>query len=67
VRAEAYAARVAPVVAAIRKAGALSLRQVTAEINARGVPTPRGAGTWSAQQVSVIERRLAANNPAISR
>lgn len=43
--------------------GALSLRQIAAELNERGLTTPRG-GQWSAVQVQrVIERRVSATSP----
>ena len=38
--------------------GAESLRAIAAGLNARGIPTARGAGQWSAVQVArVIERQ----------
>jgi DNA invertase Pin-like site-specific DNA recombinase len=43
-------ARVVPVIAAIKAAGATSLRAIAAELDARGVPAPRG-GRWSATAV----------------
>jgi len=42
-----------PTVERIRAKGAVSLRQIAAELNAQGVPTPRG-GEWSAVQVSRV-------------
>lgn len=46
----------APVVAEIRAAGASTLREIAAGLNARGIPTPKG-GQWSAMQVKrVLER-----------
>lgn len=56
--ADAHAARVLPVIEAIRKAGATSLRAIAAELTARNVPTVRG-GAWSAMQVSNILKRAA--------
>lgn len=56
--ADAHAARVLPVIEAIRKAGATSLRAIAAELTARAVPTVRG-GAWSAMQVSNILKRAA--------
>jgi len=41
----------------IRNEGATSLRQVAAELNGRGITTPRG-GDWSAVQVLRIQRRV---------
>lgn len=55
-QADVFAANVAPVIEAIRKSGATSLRQVAAALNARGITTARG-GTWSAQQVSDLMKR----------
>jgi DNA invertase Pin-like site-specific DNA recombinase len=52
------AADVAPVIAELQAAGAESLRAVAAGLNARGIPTARGHGQWSAVQVArVMERR----------
>jgi DNA invertase Pin-like site-specific DNA recombinase len=48
--ADERAGRVAPVIAEIRAAGATSLRAIAAELDARGIPTPRG-GRWSATAV----------------
>jgi hypothetical protein len=42
--ADAFAATVAPVIAEARAAGAKSLRQVAAALNARGIATARGGG-----------------------
>lgn len=59
VRQQAAAQRaenVMPIIDSIRAAGANSLREIAAALNARGVKTPRG-GEWSAVQVSrVIDR-----------
>ena len=35
-----------------------SLRDIAAELDTRGIRTPRG-GNWSAQQVSLVEKRAA--------
>lgn len=40
----------APVIATVRAEGAVSLRQIAAALNARGIPAARG-GAWSAAQV----------------
>ena len=56
--ADAHAARVLPVIEAIRKTGAASLRAIAAELTARKVETARG-GTWTAVQVSNIMKRAA--------
>jgi len=56
--ADARAADVAPVIAELQAAGAESLRAIAAGLNARGIPTARGAGQWSAVQVArVMERQ----------
>ena len=49
-RARGRAQDLGPVIAAVRDAGAVSLRQIAAELNARGIPAARG-GAWSAGQV----------------
>jgi DNA invertase Pin-like site-specific DNA recombinase len=56
-RAAAAAADLAPVIADIRAAGAVSLRDIAAELNARGIPAPRG-GAWGAVQASRLLVRL---------
>ena len=50
VRARDRAQDLGPVIAAVRAAGAVSLRQIAAALNARGIPAARG-GAWSAGQV----------------
>jgi DNA invertase Pin-like site-specific DNA recombinase len=40
-----------PTIERIRAGGAVTLRQIAAELNAQNIPTPRG-GEWSAVQVS---------------
>ncbi|MCJ2067484.1 recombinase family protein [Methylobacterium sp. J-030] len=40
----------APVIATVRSEGAVSLRQIAAALNVRGIPAARG-GAWSAAQV----------------
>ena len=49
----AFAADVAPIIAAIRADGHASLRAIAAELNARGIMTARG-GKWGPQSVSDI-------------
>jgi hypothetical protein len=41
----------APTLAQIRKAGATTLRDIAAGLDAAGIPTPRGHGEWSPVQV----------------
>lgn len=58
VQAEAnrYAANVLPIIKEAQKAGASTLRQIAEALNARGIPTARGA-QWYAQSVAnVLER-----------
>ena len=55
----ARAADVKPIIADIQASGAKSLREIAAELNARGIPTARG-GEWSATQVARVMARLAA-------
>lgn len=54
--ADAFAARVLPVIASIQATGATSLRAVAAALNERKVPTVRG-GEWSAVQVQRVLAR----------
>jgi len=54
------ASDLSPTIAELRASGAESLQALAAGLNARGIPTARGAGQWSAVQVArVIERRAA--------
>jgi hypothetical protein len=47
-----------PVITELQTAGATSLRAIAAALNERGIPTARGAGTWSATQIMrVLARR----------
>ena len=56
--ADTRAADIAPVIKELQASGAESLRAIAAGLNARGIPTARGAGEWSAVQVArVIERQ----------
>jgi DNA invertase Pin-like site-specific DNA recombinase len=57
-RAEARAADLAPIIAELQAAGATSLRAIAAGLNARGIPTSRGTGTWSAVQVARVLERI---------
>lgn len=47
------AAKVRKHIDAVRAEGMMSLRQIAAALNARGITTPRG-GTWSAAQVARV-------------
>jgi hypothetical protein len=42
---------VSPVNAKLQAAGATSLRAIAEGLNARGIPTARGIGPWSATQI----------------
>lgn len=55
-KANERAADLSGIVASIRSQGAVSLREIAAELNARGIPTARG-GSWSAVQVSRVLAR----------
>ncbi|MCJ2054137.1 recombinase family protein [Methylobacterium sp. J-070] len=54
-RAEERSEDLAPVLAGVRAEGAVSLRQIAAALNARGIPAARG-GTWTATQVRRIQQ-----------
>ncbi|MDO9712440.1 recombinase family protein [Paracraurococcus lichenis] len=62
-QAQAYTDDLRPYVEAAQRAGATSLNQIAAALQARGIRTPLGRETWSAWQVS---RLLAALRPAAS-
>ena len=49
-------AELAPVIADTRASGAVSLREIAAELNGRGIPAARG-GAWSAVQVRRVLAR----------
>jgi hypothetical protein len=54
--ADRFAANVLPLIREAQKAGAVTLREIAAALNARGVATARG-GQWHAKSVSnVLER-----------
>jgi hypothetical protein len=57
-KADAYAVAVGPMAQEMHQAGA-SLRKIAAELNAKGIRTPRG-GQWTGAVVrSLLERLLA--------
>jgi hypothetical protein len=58
VRASARAADIALTTAELQAAGATSLRQIAAGLNAKGIPTARGEGEWTALQVKRVLKRL---------
>jgi DNA invertase Pin-like site-specific DNA recombinase len=57
-RADARAADIGPTIRALQAAGATSLRAIATGLNAQGIPTARGGGTWSAVQVQRVLQRL---------
>jgi len=56
VEAERFAANVLPIIREAQKAGATTLREIAAALNARGIATARG-GQWHAKSVSNILER----------
>jgi DNA invertase Pin-like site-specific DNA recombinase len=54
--ADRFAANVLPIIREAQKAGATTLREIAAALNARGVATARG-GQWHAKSVSNILQR----------
>jgi DNA invertase Pin-like site-specific DNA recombinase len=56
-KAKARAADLAPIVADLQAFGAMSLRQIAAGLNARGIRTVRG-GEWSAIQVDRVLKQI---------
>ena len=57
-RADKRASDLSSTITEIQSTGAASLRSVAAILNGRGIPTARGAGRWSAVQVSRVLARL---------
>jgi DNA invertase Pin-like site-specific DNA recombinase len=57
-RVSARAASVGPTIRELQAAGAASLRAIADGLNARGIPTARGTGAWSAVQVSRVLEKL---------
>jgi hypothetical protein len=55
--ANAHADAVAPAIREAKAAGAKSLRQIAAALNARGIATARGS-KWEASTVSNVMRRI---------
>lgn len=56
-KAKDQAREMKPVIAEIRKAGNASVREIMAELNTRGLKTPRG-GSWLPQTVSRLLHRI---------
>jgi len=61
-QAEERARAVAPFIAAARRAGAVTLREVAEAITNRSISTPSGGGRWHLATVLAVER--IANRPA---
>ncbi len=57
-QARSRAFNLAPVIEELKASGAVSLRQIAAGLNARGIKAPRG-GAWSAFQVKRVLERMA--------
>lgn len=57
-RADDRAADIAPTIKQLQAGGATSLRAIADALNAQGIPTARGGGTWSAVQVSRVLERI---------
>ena len=57
-RGAARAADLRPIIEELQATGATSLRAIAAGLNARGIPTARGDGEWTAVQVQRVLERL---------
>lgn len=56
-KADQFAANVAPVIRQVQAAGCVSLRDIAAALNARGIRTRRGLLNWTAAAVSRVVAR----------
>jgi len=56
-RANAFVQRVLPIINSIKAQGQTSLREIAAELSARGVQTARGGSQWHASQVGNLLAR----------
>jgi DNA invertase Pin-like site-specific DNA recombinase len=56
--ADRRAANVVPIIQAVQKSGATSLRAIAEALNARGVATPRKGGRWHASTVRDAIQRV---------
>jgi hypothetical protein len=59
-RADERAAKVAPVIKALRAKGVTSLHGIAEALNERRVPTPRSRGHWYATEVRRVLARMSA-------
>jgi hypothetical protein len=57
-RAAQRATDIAPTIKTLQEAGATSLQAIADGLNAQGIPTARGAGSWGATQVMRVLARL---------
>jgi hypothetical protein len=57
-RADARAAKLAPIVAELRRGGVTSWYGIARELNRRGIPTATGRGIWEPAQVRRVMERL---------
>ena len=57
-RADAYAARIQPIIASIQASGAVTLRDIAAALAHRGVETARGNTEWRPAQVARLIQRF---------
>ncbi|MGH1570975.1 recombinase family protein [Methylobacterium sp. P31] len=57
-RADAFAARVLPIIASIKAGGVETDYGIAAALNQRGIPTPKG-GKWQTVQVQRVLKRTA--------
>jgi hypothetical protein len=57
-RADARAAKLAPIVADIRRGGVTSWYGIAMALNKRGVPTATGRGIWEPAQLQRVMPRL---------
>ena len=59
-KADNRASALVPIIEGLKAAGAVSLRQIAAGLNAKGIKTGRG-GEWSAMQVQRVMERVQTN------
>jgi hypothetical protein len=57
-RANAWVAKLAPIIAEIRAGGARSLRAIARGLNERRIPTATGRGKWEIPQIRRVLARL---------
>ena len=58
-QADTRAASLAPILTKLRAGGVTSPRALAAALTARNIPTPSGRGSWSAQRVRRVLKRIA--------